>query len=86
MLRKPAGGVGLGVARAFAASALNIVVNRFAGRAVIDRALVLLAERYGIEAPYFPAGMTRPDDIARMVDWTTETFGAFDVQVNTKGI
>ena len=74
----------MGIARAFAASALNIVLNGFAGRAVGDCALVLLVERYGIKASYFPPGMTKPDDIARMVDWTTETFGTFDVQA--KGI
>ena len=80
MLGRPADRDGMGLARAFAASAMNLVFYRLAGRTVIDPALARFA------APYLPARMSRPDDIARMVDWATETFGAFDVQVNSKGV
>ena len=79
MLGRPADRDGMGIARAFAASAMNLVLYRFAGRAVVDPSLARFA------ALYFPAGMSRPDDIARMVDWTTETFGSFDALIYGTG-
>ncbi len=79
-------GIGLGVARAFAACGMNVMLNGFGDRAEIDRTAAELADTYGIKTAYSAADMSRPDDIARMVDWTTETFGAVDVLVNNAGI
>ncbi len=79
-------GIGLGVARAFAACGMNVLLNGFGDRAEIDRVVAELAETYRVKTAYSAADMSRPDDIARMVDETTETFGAVDVLVNNAGI
>ena len=76
----------LGVARAFAACGMNVLLNGFGDRAEIDRVVAELAETYRVKTAYSAADMSRPDDIARMVDETTETFGAVDVLVNNAGI
>src|SRR5437762_234108 len=67
-------GIGLGVARAFAACGMNVMLNGFGDRAEIARTVAELADTYGIRTAYSAADMSKPDDIARMVDWTTETF------------
>jgi 3-hydroxybutyrate dehydrogenase len=79
-------GIGLGIARAFAAAGMNVLLNGFGDRAEIDRTVSELGDTYGVKTAYSPADMTKPEDIARMVDWTTETFGAVDVLVNNAGI
>jgi 3-hydroxybutyrate dehydrogenase len=79
-------GIGLGIARAFAACGMNVMLNGFGDRAEIDRTVADLLETYGVKILYSSADMSRPDDIARMVDETTETFGALDVLVNNAGI
>jgi 3-hydroxybutyrate dehydrogenase len=79
-------GIGLGIARAFAAAGMNVLLNGFGDRAEIDRTVAELAAEHGVRTAYSAADMTRPDDIARMVDETTETFGAVDVLVNNAGI
>src|SRR4029079_8570978 len=79
-------GIGLGVARAFAACGMNVLLNGFGDRAEIDRTVAELAAEHGVRTAYSAADMSRPDDIARMVDETTETFGAVDVLVNNAGI
>jgi 3-hydroxybutyrate dehydrogenase len=79
-------GIGLGIARAFAACGMNVLLNGFGERNEIDRTVAELADTYNVKTAYSSADMSRPDDIARMVDWTTETFGAVDVLVNNAGI
>ena len=79
-------GIGLGIARAFAAAGMNVLLNGFGDRVQIDRTVAELAAEHGVRTAYSPADMSRPDDIARMVDETTETFGAVDVLVNNAGI
>jgi 3-hydroxybutyrate dehydrogenase len=79
-------GIGLGIARAFAACGMNVLLNGFGERNEIDRTVAELADAYNVKTAYSSADMSRPDDIARMVDWTTETFGAVDVLVNNAGI
>jgi 3-hydroxybutyrate dehydrogenase len=79
-------GIGLGVARAFAACGMNVLLNGFGDRAEIDRVVAEMADTYRVKTAYSAADMSRPDDIARMVDETTETFGTVDVLVNNAGI
>jgi 3-hydroxybutyrate dehydrogenase len=79
-------GIGLGIARAFAACGMNVLLNGFGDRAAIDLTVDELKDTYSVRIAYSGADMSRPDDIARMVDETTETFGAVDVLVNNAGI
>ena len=79
-------GIGLGIAHAFAASGMDVLLNGFGDKAEIERTRAELAEKYGTRIGYSPADMSKPNDIARMVAEATEAFGKVDVLVNNAGI
>ena len=79
-------GIGLGIARAFAACGMNVLLNGFGDRSEIDRTLGQLREEFCVDADYSAADMSKPDDILRMVDQAQTKFGAADVLVNNAGI
>lgn len=79
-------GIGLGIAHAFAASGMDVMLNGFGDKAEIERTRAELAEKYGTRLGYSPADMSKPNDIARMVSEATEAFGKVDVLVNNAGI
>ena len=79
-------GIGLGLARAFAAEGANIVLNGFGDPTEIETLRNELANAFGIEVRYSPADMTRPDEIAAMVADAEKEFGAIDVLCPNAGI
>ncbi len=79
-------GIGLGIARAFAAAGMNVMLNGFGDRAEIDRTVADLADAYDVKTAYSAADMSKPDEIARMVGDTAKAFGGVDVLVNNAGI
>jgi 3-hydroxybutyrate dehydrogenase len=79
-------GIGLGIAHAFGAAGMNVMLNGFGSQAEIDTAQRTIAETYGVSVAYSPADMTKPDEIARMVDDARSGFGQVDVLVNNAGI
>jgi 3-hydroxybutyrate dehydrogenase len=79
-------GIGLGLARAFAAEGANVMLNGLGDAAEIERLRRGLAEQHGVGVAYHPADMTRADEIAAMVAATEAAFGAVDVLVNNAGI
>ncbi|MGN7293154.1 3-hydroxybutyrate dehydrogenase [Rhizobium sp. SAFR-030] len=79
-------GIGLGVARAFAAEGANVVINGFGKPEDIEAARTELEGLGGGAALYHPADMTRPDEIADLIRMAAETFGTVDVLVNNAGI
>lgn len=79
-------GIGLGIAHALAASGMKVLLNGFGERSEIDRTVAELAEIYGVAVGYSGADMSKPDDIAGMVQSAQEKFGAVDVLVNNAGI
>ncbi len=78
-------GIGLGIAKGFAAQGVNIVINGFGKEDAIEKELKEL-EANGIKAIYNGADMTKPDEIAAMVKQAEDTFGAVDILVNNAGI
>ena len=79
-------GIGLGIARGFAAEGANVVLNGFASpdeiKAVVDSVQGLGSGK----VIYNGADMSKPDEIVAMVKSAEAIFGAVDVLVNNAGI
>jgi hypothetical protein len=76
-------GIGLGIARAFAAEGVQIVLNGFGAAADIARTRDEIASQYGVKVSYSPADMNRPDSVADMFAATLADVGRLDILVNT---
>ena len=79
-------GIGLGIARAFAARGAMVVLNGFGTERDIAEALDGIAENFGIEAAYSDADMSDPVAIGRMIGMVAENHGCLDILVNYAGI
>jgi 3-hydroxybutyrate dehydrogenase len=79
-------GIGLGIARAFASAGASVVINGFGKPEEINDTIECLQKETGATAVYSAADMTRPDEIAMMVNLALETFGHLDILVNNAGI
>ena len=79
-------GIGLAIAKAFAAAGATLVINGFGDADAIERERAALAQASGTDARYDPADMTDPAAIAAMVDGAAATFGSVDIIVNNAGI
>jgi 3-hydroxybutyrate dehydrogenase len=79
-------GIGLGVARAFAAEGANVTLNGFGDPADIERQRRAIEEEFGVTAAYSGADVTDPDQIADMIGRAEKAFGSVDVLVNNAGI
>ncbi|MGL3604997.1 3-hydroxybutyrate dehydrogenase [Rhizobium sp. G187] len=78
-------GIGLGIAKAFAAEGANLVINGFGPADEIEATRGAL-EAHGGRAIYHGADMTRPEEIADLIATAERTFGSVDVLVNNAGI
>lgn len=79
-------GIGLGIAHAFAARGMDVMLNGFGDRSEIEHTRSELADKYGVKVVYSPADMSKPEDIARMVREATDAFGKVEVLINNAGI
>lgn len=79
-------GIGLGIARKFAAQGANIVFNGFGDAREIDRLQAAVREEFGVQAIYHNADMSKPNEIETMMKFAAEQFGAVDILVNNAGI
>lgn len=79
-------GIGLGIAQALAARGVNIMLNGFGDRTEIDKIIAELTGMYGVGVEYSGADMSKPLDIARMIDSAHVKFGRIDILVNNAGI
>jgi len=79
-------GIGLGMARAFAASGANVILNGFGDASEIEKARANIESEHQVKALYSPADMTRPDEIVGMIDLARRELGSVDVLVNNAGI
>ncbi|QPF89830.1 3-hydroxybutyrate dehydrogenase [Bradyrhizobium commune] len=79
-------GIGLGIARALAASGADIVFNGLGVAAEIGRTREAVEAEFGVKASYSPADMTRPKSIAEMIAATVAQSGRLDILVNNAGI
>jgi 3-hydroxybutyrate dehydrogenase len=79
-------GIGLGIARAFVSAGAGVVINGFGKPEEINATVISLTDGAGAKAVYSGADMTKPDEIAGMVNLALETFGRLDILVNNAGI
>jgi 3-hydroxybutyrate dehydrogenase len=79
-------GIGLAIARALAEQGANITINGFGDKDAIEKERTNLQKDFGVEALYSPADMTKPADIAAMVQTSQQRFGSVDILVNNAGI
>lgn len=80
-------GIGLAIAKAFAAEGMNIVLNGLASDAEIEAAMAAVKENpSGGSVIFNGADMTRPDEITSMIEAAEREFGAVDILVNNAGI
>ena len=79
-------GIGQSIATAFAAAGMNVVLNGFGDADDIETLRREIEEAHGVEVSYSGADMTKPDEIAQMVDDAVATHGSLDVLVNNAGI
>ena len=79
-------GIGLGVAEALAAEGAAIMLNGFGDAAEIEAVRAGLAARHGVTVHYNAADMSKPDDIAGLVEETARALGGPHILVNNAGI
>ena len=79
-------GIGLGIARALAQQGAHIVLNGFGAADEIKALQIALEKDFGIAAIHHAADMSRPAEIAAMMQVAVEKFGAIDILVNNAGI
>ncbi len=79
-------GIGLAYARAFAAEGAAVMINGFGDADQIEDIRAELAATSGVAALYDAADMTKPDEIAAMVDQAARETGSVDIAVNNAGI
>jgi len=75
-------GIGLGIARAFAAAGMNVMLNGFAPAGEIEKVKQEIEDRFRVKAAFSGADMSKPDQIAAMVSDARQAFGPVDVLVN----
>ena len=79
-------GIGLATARALAKEGANVCLNGLGDPAEIEAARAAIASEFGVEVMHSPADMTRPPEIAAMVDAAAARFGSVDILVNNAGV
>jgi len=79
-------GIGLGMARAFAAQGANILINGLGDAAEIEKTRAGIAAEFGVTALYHGANMLKPADIRAMIASAEAAFGGVDILVNNAGI
>jgi len=79
-------GIGLAIARAFAAEGANVMINGFGKPDDIETERAGLEKDFGIKALYSAADMSKPAEIAQMIKTAEETFGSVDVLVPNAGV
>ena len=79
-------GIGLGIARRLAAVGADLMLNGFGDRTEIDRLQAGLEQEFGIRTGYSAADMSKPDQVAGLIEQATRELGRVDILVNNAGI
>lgn len=79
-------GIGLGIAQILAKAGVNVMLNGFGDATAIEKERATLAAQAGVKVLYHAADVTKPDQVADMVETTYGSFGSVDILVNNAGI
>jgi 3-hydroxybutyrate dehydrogenase len=79
-------GIGLGIARGFAAAGCSVVLNGFGDATEIEQLRTALAKEFSVAVRYDGADMSKPEQIRKMVEVAIAEFGSIDILVNNAGI
>lgn len=78
-------GIGLAIAKGFAAQGANIVLNGLGSKEQIDNSIKSISD-HGVKVEFHGADMTKSDQIADMVKMAESRFSHVDILVNNAGI
>lgn len=79
-------GIGLGIAEAFCAAGMNVMLNGFGSANDIETERAGFEQRYGVKVRYHGADMSKSAEIRDLIATAKATFGQLDVVVNNAGI
>jgi 3-hydroxybutyrate dehydrogenase len=79
-------GIGLGIARALAATGSAIVLNGFGKPDEVAATRSQLGSEFGVPVEYSPADIASAAAIEEMISTVLQSFGRLDVLVNNAGI
>ena len=79
-------GIGEGIAKAFAAQGIGIVLNGFGDKDAIETLRREIADKFKVKVTYSGADMSKPAEIKKMVDDAVADHGSVDILVNNAGI
>ncbi|HRI83629.1 MAG TPA: 3-hydroxybutyrate dehydrogenase [Opitutaceae bacterium] len=78
-------GIGLGIARAFAAAGANVMLNGFGDPALIAKLCAELAAT-GSRVQHHGADLTKPAEVTALIREAEAAFGTVDILVNNAGL
>ncbi|MDE2318476.1 MAG: 3-hydroxybutyrate dehydrogenase [Rhodospirillales bacterium] len=79
-------GIGLGIARALAAEGASIMLNGFGDAGEIETLRAGLEKEFSVKVAYDGADLSKPDQVAAIVQKTQDELGSIDILVNNAGI
>lgn len=79
-------GIGLGIAEAFVGQGFNVMLNGFGDADEIEATRARLEAAGSGRVSYHGADMTKPDEIADLIETTEASLGPVDILVNNAGI
>jgi len=79
-------GIGLGIARALAEAGCNVMLNGFGEASAIERERARITAEFGVEAAFNSADLSKPAEVAQMVEAAIAELGRLDILVNNAGI
>ena len=79
-------GIGLGIAKAMAGAGANVMLNGIGQTADIEQERASIANEFKVKALYSAADMTKPAEIAAMINTAQQELGSVDILVNNAGI
>src|SRR5215831_12337404 len=79
-------GIGLALARAFAAEGASIMLNGLGDAGEIEKNRSGLAAEFGVPVLFSGADLTRAEQVTGLIRAAEEAFGAVDLLVNNAGI